>query len=263
MRKRLTAILAVFLLSLSLVACSNGGAATASPVASQAPAASASAAAPSEAAPSAAAVTCDKFTILNHRTDLAESGDFDKLYVTPFKAKYPGIKEVSVESIRDYHTDVRTRMNTTEYGDVLVIPNGVTASEYPNFFEPLGTVADLKTKYRFIEETGNFEGTVYGIAINGNGNGFLYNKAVFEQAGITDWPKSTGRVPRRPEGHQGQGPGRRSAVHELRGRLADVAVAAVHGRSPSADPDFTRQDGARRVPVGRGQGPVRRRQAPV
>ena len=99
MRKRLTAILAVFLLSLSLVACSNGGAATASPVASQAPAASASAAAPSEAAPSAAAVTCDKFTILNHRTDLAESGDFDKLYVAPFEAKYPGIKEVSFEAI--------------------------------------------------------------------------------------------------------------------------------------------------------------------
>jgi raffinose/stachyose/melibiose transport system substrate-binding protein len=190
MRKRLTAILAVFLLSVSLVACSNGGAASAT-TASQAPAATATAVAPTEAAPSEAAVTCDKFTILNHRTDLAENGDWDKLYVAPFKAKYPGIKEVSVESIRDYHTDVRTRMNTTEYGDVLVIPNGVTASEYASFFEPLGTVEDLKTKYRFIEETGNFEGTVYGIAINGNGNGLLYNKSVFEQAGITEWPKTT------------------------------------------------------------------------
>ena len=157
---------------------------------SSAPATSAPASvAPSESA--AAEVACDKFTILNHRTDLAENGDWDKLYVQPFKAKYPGIKEISVQSIRDYHTDVRTRMNTPQYGDVLVIPNGVTASEYVNFFEPLGSVADLKTKYRFIEESGNFEGTVYGIAISGNRNGLLYNKKVFAAAGITDWPKTT------------------------------------------------------------------------
>ena len=185
MGKRLTAFLAVFLLSALLAACGPTGASTAP---SAVPPSSAASVAPSGSA--SADVACDKFTILNHRTDLAESGAWEELYVAPFKAKYPGIKEVSVESIRDYHTDVRTRMNTTQYGDVLVIPNGVTASEYPNFFEPLGSVADLKTKYRFIEESGNFEGTVYGIAINGNGNGLLYNKKVFEAAGIADWPKT-------------------------------------------------------------------------
>lgn len=186
MGKRLTAIL-VLLSTIVFGACTSGGAASSAPAASVAPSASAPVA---TEAPSEAAVACDKFTILNHRTDLAENGDWDKLYVQPFKAKYPGIKEVSVESIRDYHTDVRTRMNTTQFGDVLVIPNGVTASEYANFFEPLGSVADLKTKYRFIEESGNFEGTVYGIAISGNGNGLLYNKKVFAAAGITDWPKT-------------------------------------------------------------------------
>lgn len=188
MGKRFAAISAIFLLSGSLMACGQGSTAS-SPAASATPAPASATPAPS-IEPTAAAVACDKFTILNHRTDLAESGAWDTLYVQPFKAKYPGIKEVSVESIRDYHTDVRTRMNTTEFGDVLVIPNGVTASEYANFFEPLGSVADLKAKYRFIEESGNFEGTVYGIAINGNGNGFLYNKKVFEQAGITEWPKT-------------------------------------------------------------------------
>ena len=93
---------------------------------------------PSSAAPSAAAVACDSFTILNHRTDLDQSGDWKKLYVDPFQAKYPGIKAIKTESITDYHNIVKTRLNTTDYGDVLVIPNGVTASEYPNFFEPLG-----------------------------------------------------------------------------------------------------------------------------
>ena len=192
MGKRVAAIPLV-LTAIVFGACSSGGTASpsAAPPATQAPAASV--AAPSVAvseAPSAAAVACDSFTILNHRTDLDQSGDWKKLYVDPFQAKYPGIKSITTESITDYHNIVKTRLNTTDYGDVLVIPNGVTASEYPNFFEPLGTVDDLKTKYRFIEETGNFDGKVYGIAINGNGNGILYNKKVFEQAGITDWPKT-------------------------------------------------------------------------
>ena len=187
MGKRVAVIPAVLMVIL-VSACSNSGTASpsAAPAASEAPAASV---AVSEAP--AAGVACDSFTILNHRTDLDESGDWKTKYVDVFQAKYPGIKEIKTESIRDYHTDVKTRLNTTEYGDVLVIPNGVTASEYPNFFEPLGTVDDLKTKYRFIEESGNFDGQVYGIAINGNGNGLLYNKKVFEQAGITEWPKTT------------------------------------------------------------------------
>jgi raffinose/stachyose/melibiose transport system substrate-binding protein len=185
---------AAFPLVAAFVAAACGGS-TATPSAAaptEAPAASqpASVAPPSEA-PSAAAVACDTFTILNHRTDLDQSGDWKKLYVDPFQAKYPGIKTITTESITDYHNIVKTRLNTTDYGDVLVIPNGVTASEYPNFFEPLGSVDDLKAKYRFIEETGNFEGKVYGIAINGNGNGILYNKKVFAAAGITDWPKTT------------------------------------------------------------------------
>lgn len=54
-------------------------------------------------------------------------------------------------------------------------------------FEPLGTVDELSQTYRFINEQA-FEGDVYGIAITGNANGFVYNKAVFAEAGITELP---------------------------------------------------------------------------
>jgi raffinose/stachyose/melibiose transport system substrate-binding protein len=190
MGKRLTATLAL-LFGVLLAACSSSGGATpsaaapsAAPPASQAPAVS--------EAPSAsvADVTCDSFTILNHRTDLDQSGDWKKLYVDPFAAKYPGIKEIKTESITDYHNIVKTRLAGGDYGDVLVIPNGVNAADYSTYFAPLGAVDDLKAKYRFIEELGSFEGQVYGIAINGNANGILYNKDVFAKAGITEWPKT-------------------------------------------------------------------------
>jgi raffinose/stachyose/melibiose transport system substrate-binding protein len=186
MGKRRTAILAL-LFSVLLTACSTGGATSPS---AAAPSAAPSAAPASVAPPSAAAVSCDTFTILNHRTDLDQSGDWKKLYVDPFQAKYPGIKTINVESITDYHNIVKTRLAGGDYGDVLVIPNGVNAADYSTYFAPLGSVDDLKAKYRFIEESGSFEGQVYGIAINGNANGILYNKAVFEQAGITEWPKT-------------------------------------------------------------------------
>ena len=91
MGKRFTTILSVSLFSIVVAACSGSAASSAPPAA----ATTAATAAPTEVAsvaPSAATVACDSFTILNHRTDLYQSGDWKKLYVDPFAAKYPGIK---------------------------------------------------------------------------------------------------------------------------------------------------------------------------
>ena len=38
-------------------------------------------------------------------------------------------------------------MQTTEYGDVLMIPNSVKSSDFATFFEPLGTKSELSEKY--------------------------------------------------------------------------------------------------------------------
>jgi raffinose/stachyose/melibiose transport system substrate-binding protein len=139
------------------------------------------------APPTAAAVSGD-ITVLTQRTDLDTSGRLAQ-YAAEFNKVYPDVK-VTFESITDYEGQVRIRMNTDAYGDVLVIPNSVTKSELATFFEPLGTVADLGQKYRFINEQA-FGGTVYGIATTGNANGFVYNKKVFAAAGITALPKTT------------------------------------------------------------------------
>src|ERR1044071_3545989 len=126
-------------------------------------------------------------TILNHRTDLDKDGTLAK-YSAAFKAKYPDAT-VNWETITDYAGEVATRLNTTDYGDVLNIPPSVSADKFSQFFSPLGTVDDLGQKYNFINE-GAYDGTVYGIATTGNANGMLYNKDVFKAAGITDVPKT-------------------------------------------------------------------------
>ncbi|MFY1670483.1 ABC transporter substrate-binding protein [Plantactinospora sp. WMMB334] len=128
-----------------------------------------------------------EITVLTQRTDIVDTVFQD--YKKTFEAKYPGTT-VKFEAITDYEGEVRIRMNTDEYGDVLLIPNSVTADLLPTFFEPLGTVTELEKKYRFVRTEQRFEDRVYGLAITGNAQGFVYNKKVWQQAGVTAPPKT-------------------------------------------------------------------------
>lgn len=167
MKKRSAAVLAVALL-LSVAGCSGaaGGGGSA-------------------AAPTDPAQVSGDITVLTHKTDLAADGTLDK-YAAEFSKIYPNV-HVKFEAIVAYETDVKVRMNSDDYGDVLMIPGAVPVPDYPKFFAPLGDPAALSQKYRFVDKT-TYNGQVYGIATNGNANGLVYNKAVWQQAGITKWP---------------------------------------------------------------------------
>jgi ABC-type glycerol-3-phosphate transport system substrate-binding protein len=125
--------------------------------------------------------------VLTHRTDLVQNGTMDK-YAEEFRKTYPKVK-VEFEALTDYEGEVKIRMNTKDYGDVLMIPGAVAKNDYPKFFASLGSSDYFKGKYRFTDKT-EVNGKVYGIAQFGTANGFVYNKAVWEKAGVTDWPTS-------------------------------------------------------------------------
>ncbi len=127
-----------------------------------------------------------ELTVLTQRTDIV--GTVFERYKQDFNKIHPDVR-VKFEAITDYEGEVKIRMNTQEYGDVLLIPATVINEQLPTFFEPLGTVAELSKKYRFVSEQ-SYEDKVYGIAITGNAFGFVYNKKVWQQAGITAPPKS-------------------------------------------------------------------------
>ncbi|WP_154794925.1 ABC transporter substrate-binding protein [Occultella kanbiaonis] len=125
-------------------------------------------------------------TVLTQRTDIVDTVFAD--YADRFNEVYPDV-EVNFEAITDYEGEVTIRMNTEDYGDVLLIPNTVARDQLPLFFEPLGTVDELSADYRFVQEQ-SFEGNGYGIAITGNASGILYNKRVWAEAGVTEVPTS-------------------------------------------------------------------------
>lgn len=124
-------------------------------------------------------------TVLTNRTDQVQDGT-TKRYAAAFNKIYPNVK-VEFQGLTDYEGDVKIRMNSKDYGDVLSIPTVVPTSQYPAFFAPLGTSADLSKTYDFTERD-TVGGKVYGLANIGVANGFVYNKAVWKRAGVTAWP---------------------------------------------------------------------------
>ncbi|MBG0563740.1 ABC transporter substrate-binding protein [Actinoplanes aureus] len=125
-------------------------------------------------------------TVLTNRTDLVTT----KLpeYAKKFEAKYPGTK-VTFEGVTNYEEDVTTQLGSGDYGDVLLIPSVVAIDQYSQFFEPLGTVDELKAKYRFIDP-GVYEGKGYGLSLGGIAKGFVINKRIWAEAGVTAPPKT-------------------------------------------------------------------------
>jgi ABC-type glycerol-3-phosphate transport system substrate-binding protein len=123
-------------------------------------------------------------TVLTQRTDIVDTVFQD--YKAEFEKQYPDVN-VTFEAITDYEGEVATRMNTDDYGDVLLIPNTITKDQLATYFEPLGTVDELKQQYRFVDEQA-YDGQAYGVAITGNASGIVVNKKVFEAAGVTEAP---------------------------------------------------------------------------
>ncbi|MFC4139508.1 MULTISPECIES: ABC transporter substrate-binding protein [unclassified Microbacterium] len=128
-----------------------------------------------------------EITVLTNRTDRVDDGTFET-YAKEFNKKYPDVK-VKFEGVDDYDNAMKTRLNGDKYGDVLAIPAQVKPGQYDQFFEPLGKTSDFAEKYRWTEKATS-GGEQFGIVTAGSANGILYNKAVFEKAGVTELPKT-------------------------------------------------------------------------
>ncbi len=122
--------------------------------------------------------------VVTWRTDLVEDGTYDK-WIAAFTAEHPDVN-VTVEGITDYAGEMLTRMSTSNYGDVIGIP-AIKPEQYDQFLEPLGDTSSFEDTYRFLPAA-SYDGTQYGIAWGGNANGVVYNKRIWEEAGITTPP---------------------------------------------------------------------------
>ncbi|BFV55433.1 hypothetical protein KCMC57_up05370 [Kitasatospora sp. CMC57] len=108
-RKRLAGAFAA-LAALTAAGCGGGGTTTGG----------------AAAAPSDPGSVSGGIKVLTHRTDLVKNGEMDA-YTAEFNKTYPHVK-VKFEGITNYESEVKIRLNTEDYGDVLMIPAAVAIS---------------------------------------------------------------------------------------------------------------------------------------
>lgn len=131
-----------------------------------------------------------KLTVMTNRTDLIADDpnvrDFQD-YTREFNTLYPNV-EILFEAMPDYDLDMRTRLDQPSW-DVCLIPTDMKPEELDSHFEPFCEYDDLADKYEFIE-LNTHNGKVYGIPSSISVQGIVYNKKVWQDAGITQMPET-------------------------------------------------------------------------
>ncbi len=108
-------------------------------------------------------------------------------YVEAFEKKYPNVK-VQYTCYNDFETSIKLRMDEGDYGDVLYFPSFIATEDADEYFEPLGDFRQLSNKYNYLDQGRHYNDIVYGIPSSAYFIGIVYNKEVFDKAGITTIP---------------------------------------------------------------------------
>lgn len=127
---------------------------------------------------------------IHHKTDRdATAGGDGKIqeYIAAFNQDYPNIT-VETEAVTDYAEDALLRLSTGDWGDIMFIP-AVEKKDLQTYFQPMGTVEELSQDVNFVNNW-LYEGIAYGVSFSGNAQGIVYNKRIFEEAGVKEIPKS-------------------------------------------------------------------------
>ena len=127
-----------------------------------------------------------KADLLTHKTDVVDTKF--KEYVEEFQKLYPNVN-IEYEGITDYANDVTTRLSTGDWGDICMIPTTVDKDELSNYFTDFGNYKTLSEQYNYLDNF-KYGDQTFGIPSMANVQGIVYNKAVFEKAGVTEIPKT-------------------------------------------------------------------------
>lgn len=124
--------------------------------------------------------------VLTHRTDIVDTIFQD--YIKKFNESYPNIT-IEYEAVTDYAEDIKLRLTTDDWGDICGIPTNLQKNELEDEFISYGDKKTLDENYVLLNNFA-YNGNVYGIPSTSNAQGIVYNKKVFEEAGVTELPKT-------------------------------------------------------------------------
>ncbi len=120
-------------------------------------------------------------TFYTNRTDMIEQGFYDR-WEEEFKARYPGVEDVDIVGLTDYLGQLQPRMQSRDFGDVVMVLSSIPRDQYSYFFIPLNDLG-LSGEIYF-EELWAYEGKHYAYTQGVSAEGLVYNKKAFEKAGV-------------------------------------------------------------------------------
>ena len=109
-------------------------------------------------------------------------------YIERFNMLYPDVN-VKIVPLVDYEREIKDMIDAGAYGDVLLAPSFISYEDWDKYFEALGDYSILSKQYFFMNAREK-EGKVYGFPMSANGQGLIYNKKVFDEAGIKELPRT-------------------------------------------------------------------------
>ncbi len=126
--------------------------------------------------------------LLTNRTDMLKddyNGTTWAQYLEAFNKDYPNIK-VDIEGLTNYADDSLLRLQGGDWGDIMMIP-AVAKTDLSTYFLSYGSTDEVAKEVNYTNNW-QYQGQTYGVPITANACGIVYNKKIFEQAGITELP---------------------------------------------------------------------------
>ncbi len=125
--------------------------------------------------------------ILQLKTEIVEG--LNELKVE-FEKEHPNIK-LEIQTVGgDYGTFLKTKFASGEEPDIFTNGGFKDMETWLDRMEDLSDQPWVNDLLPLAKEPMTLDGKVYGMAMNLEGFGFIYNKDLFEQAGITELPKT-------------------------------------------------------------------------
>ena len=129
-------------------------------------------------------------TMFNHRTDM-DTDDYGgknwKSYLEDFNKEYPNIK-VEITTDTNYADDALTHLQSGDYETITMIP-AVNKADLSTYYMSYGTLDEMQDQINYAN-TWLYGMDVYGVPSTATTQGIVYNKKVFEDAGVTEIPKT-------------------------------------------------------------------------
>lgn len=126
-----------------------------------------------------------------------EYADAINQLIEAYKEVAPNVTINYETTQNDYPTLLKAKLNSGEVPDIFSSTSGKEIDVYKEYSfdltgQPLGdTIQDSVAESMKSPEDGN---GLYGIAIKGNYFGIVYNKAIFEECGITEFPSTVSEM---------------------------------------------------------------------